>query len=105
MIIVTLINSEFEMFLQISIRQLKKDISFYTSALNLRFGETDFSHREDRGSLEAVFEARGQFTGSIVVEVIPMTVSQFLSQGLTPVPPAITNVNLHHAKAGRALLY
>ena len=48
----------------------------------------------------AVFEARGDFSGTIVVEITPMSVSDFLNQGLTPVPQVIADGNLHYATPG-----
>ena len=70
------------------------------AAVILQLSETDFSHREDQGSLGAVFEARGAFSGTVVVEITPMSVSDFLNQGLTPVPQVIADGNLHYATPG-----
>ena len=73
--------------------------------MNLHFGENDFSEREGNGKLEAVVVADGDFTGEITVQVIPITVSQFQDQGLTPLPETnaldLNDPNLGQAKAGR----
>ena len=45
--------------------------------------------------------AQGEFSGSVTVQVVPMTVSQFLNKGLTPVPDALSNPDLDPAEAGR----
>ena len=44
--------------------------------------------------------ALGEFTGSITFQVIPMTVSQFVSTGLTPVPDDLNKTDVDPAEAG-----
>ena len=72
---------------------------FFLLALDLHFGEDDFSEKEGNGKLKAVVVAGGEFTRSITVQVIPMTVSQFQSQGLTPLPD-LNDPSFDQAKAG-----
>jgi hypothetical protein len=83
-------------------------LRFSSLALNLHFGEDDFSEREGSrtGKLKVVVVAEGEFTGSIIVQVVPMTVSQFQSQGLTPLPDTLelNNPNLGQAKAGSSTI-
>ena len=71
-------------------------------ALNLRFGEGDFSEREGDGNLEVVVIGGGDFIGNVTVQIIPITVSQFQSQGLTPFPDTLdlNSPNLGQAQAG-----
>ena len=67
----------------------------------MHFGEDDFSEREGNGKLRVVVVADGEFTGSITVQVVPITVTQFQNQGLTPLPPLdLSDPNLGQAKAG-----
>lgn len=75
---------------------------YYFLAWNLRFGEGDFSEREGDGNLEAVVIGGGDFIGNVTVQVIPMTVSQFQNQGLTPFPDTLdlNSPNLGQAQAG-----
>ena len=71
-------------------------------ALDLHFGEGDFSIREGDGKLRAIVVAQGEFSGSVTIQVVPMTVTQFLSRGLTPVPDALNNLDLDPAEAGKS---
>lgn len=72
----------------------------------MHFGEDDFSEKEGNGKLKAVVVAGGEFTGSITVQVLPMTVLQFQSQGLTPLPHTLNlnDPNLDQAKAGSIII-
>ena len=80
--------------------------SFLILALDLHFGEDDFSEREGNGKLRVVVVADGEFTGSITVQVVPITVTQFLNQGLAPLPQTLdlNDANLGQAKAGSIIL-
>lgn len=72
-------------------------LSFF-AALYLHFGEADFSLREDRSPLEVIVVSRGDFDGDITLQIIPMSVTQFVKQDLTPLPDSLGD--LDHAESG-----
>lgn len=72
-------------------------MSFF-AALYLQFGEADFSLREDRSPLEVIVVSRGEFDGDITLQIIPMSVMQFVKQDLTPLPDSLGD--LDHAESG-----
>lgn len=69
-------------------------------ALQLKFGEDDFSLQEQDGSLKVPVTATGELSGTITIQVVPMTTTQFLKQGLTPVPDTLNDPNVDPAEAG-----
>ena len=75
-------------------------LNFFHSALRIYFGEGDYSTREGR-NVSATVSAEGEFRGTVTVQVIPMTLSRFTNEGLSPMPESLNEFNLDPAEAGR----
>ena len=70
--------------------------------MGVELAEADYSIREDRSPLGALIVAKGGFRGNVTVELTPMTVTEYMKQGLTSSFLDLSNDlgNLDHAEAG-----